>query len=106
MTTTVPTVRLGTGIDMPVLGFGVFQIPTEDTEQIVADALAAGYRSLDTAASYRNEEAVGRASRFAPTGSARTSTSSTSSSATRRRPASPPSTPARRSSSITATPSW
>src|SRR6266487_1375061 len=46
---------------MPILGFGVFQIPAEQTEQAVADALAAGYRHLDTAASYGNEEAVGRA---------------------------------------------
>ena len=43
-----------------MLGFGVYQIP-EDTERAVAHALAAGYRLLDTAASYRNEEAVGRA---------------------------------------------
>jgi diketogulonate reductase-like aldo/keto reductase len=46
---------------MPILGFGVFQIPAEDTEQAVTDALAAGYRLLDTAAAYQNEEAVGRA---------------------------------------------
>ncbi|SNT65452.1 2,5-diketo-D-gluconate reductase A [Asanoa hainanensis] len=46
---------------MPILGFGVFQVPAEQTEQVVSDALAAGYRSLDTAASYGNEEAVGRA---------------------------------------------
>jgi len=46
---------------MPVLGFGVFQIPAEQTEQAVAEALATGYRSLDTARSYLNEEAVGRA---------------------------------------------
>jgi diketogulonate reductase-like aldo/keto reductase len=46
---------------MPLLGFGVFQVPAEETEQVVAEALGAGYRSLDTAASYRNEEAVGRA---------------------------------------------
>jgi 2,5-diketo-D-gluconate reductase A len=52
---------LGDGVEMPVLGFGVFQIPPEQTEQVVADALAAGYRSLDTAAAYRNEDAVGRA---------------------------------------------
>ena len=44
-----------------ILGFGVFQIPAEQTEQAVTDALAAGYRHLDTAASYGNEEAVGRA---------------------------------------------
>src|SRR5580765_5042873 len=46
---------------MPILGFGVFQVPPEDTERVVVDALAAGYRSLDTAAAYGNEEAVGRA---------------------------------------------
>jgi 2,5-diketo-D-gluconate reductase A len=57
----IPTVKLNNGGEMPVLGFGVFQIPADQTEQAVADALAAGYRSLDTAASYQNEEAVGRA---------------------------------------------
>jgi 2,5-diketo-D-gluconate reductase A len=46
---------------MPILGFGVYQIPAGQTEQAVTDALAAGYRSLDTAAAYGNEEAVGRA---------------------------------------------
>ncbi|MFB7308490.1 aldo/keto reductase [Streptomyces sp. NPDC056192] len=55
------TVTLNNGIDMPILGFGVFQIPPEKTEQAVTDALAAGYRLLDTAAAYQNEEAVGRA---------------------------------------------
>ena len=59
--TTVPTVTLNNGVEMPTLGFGVYQIPAEETEQAVTDALAAGYRSLDTAAAYRNEEAVGRA---------------------------------------------
>ena len=58
---TIPTVKLNNGVDMPVLGFGVFQIPVEQTEQSVTDALATGFRSLDTAASYRNEDAVGRA---------------------------------------------
>nr|WP_202472513.1 aldo/keto reductase [Streptomyces sp. SID4921] len=48
---------------MPILGFGVYQIPPENTEQAVSDALAAGYRLLDTAAAYGNEEAVGRAIR-------------------------------------------
>ncbi|WNO68998.1 aldo/keto reductase [Streptomyces sp. AM2-3-1] len=57
------TVTLNNGIDMPILGFGVFQIPPEETEQAVTDALAAGYRLLDTAAAYQNEEAVGRAIR-------------------------------------------
>ncbi|WLQ37767.1 aldo/keto reductase [Streptomyces castrisilvae] len=55
------TVTLNNGVTMPILGFGVFQIPPEDTERIVNDALAAGYRLLDTAAAYGNEEAVGRA---------------------------------------------
>ena len=59
--TTIPTVTLNNGVEMPVLGFGVFQVPPEQTEQVVTDALAAGYRSLDTAFAYRNEEAVGRA---------------------------------------------
>ncbi|WP_329019162.1 GNAT family N-acetyltransferase [Streptomyces sp. NBC_01601] len=46
---------------MPLLGFGVYQIPAEDTERAVSEALAAGYRLLDTAAAYGNEEDVGRA---------------------------------------------
>ncbi|MFF4324524.1 aldo/keto reductase [Streptomyces sp. NPDC001568] len=54
-------VTLNNGVEMPVLGFGVYQIPPEETERAVGDALAAGYRSLDTAAAYGNEEAVGRA---------------------------------------------
>lgn len=54
-------VTLNNGIEMPILGFGVYQIPPEQTEQAVTDALAAGYRLLDTAAAYANEEAVGRA---------------------------------------------
>ncbi|SCY54940.1 2,5-diketo-D-gluconate reductase A [Microbacterium sp. LKL04] len=57
---TTPSVTLNTGAEMPLLGFGVFQIPTDDTERAVADAIAAGYRLIDTAASYGNEEAVGR----------------------------------------------
>jgi 2,5-diketo-D-gluconate reductase A len=54
-------ITLNNGVQMPILGFGVFQIPDEQTEQVVTDALAAGYRLIDTAASYGNEEAVGRA---------------------------------------------
>ena len=60
-TATIPTAKLSNGVEMPVLGFGVFQIPAEETEQAVVAALEAGYRSLDTARSYMNEEAVGRA---------------------------------------------
>jgi 2,5-diketo-D-gluconate reductase A len=61
MGTQVPNVTLNNRVKMPILGFGVFQIPADETEQAVADALAVGYRHLDTAASYQNEEAVGRA---------------------------------------------
>ena len=52
--TDVPTVRLNTGAAMPQLGFGVFQVPPQDVERVVTVALQAGYRSLDTAAMYRN----------------------------------------------------
>jgi len=55
------TVTLNNGVVMPVLGYGVYQIPAEETERAVAAALEAGYRLLDTAAGYGNEEAVGRA---------------------------------------------
>ncbi|MFG2222266.1 aldo/keto reductase [Streptomyces sp. NPDC048644] len=54
-------VTLNNGVEMPILGFGVYQIPADDTERAVSEALAAGYRLLDTAAAYGNEEAVGRA---------------------------------------------
>jgi len=58
----VPTVMLNNGVQMPLLGFGVFQIPDpEECERSVTDALSVGYRLLDTAASYGNEEAVGNA---------------------------------------------
>jgi 2,5-diketo-D-gluconate reductase A len=57
----IPAVTLNNGIEMPALGYGVYQIPAEETEQAVTHALEAGYRSLDTAAAYGNEEAVGRA---------------------------------------------
>ena len=53
---------LNNGVEMPILGFGVFQIPdAEECERVVYEALEAGYRLLDTAAAYGNEEAVGRA---------------------------------------------
>lgn len=60
----VPNVTLNNGVEMPLLGFGVFQIPDPDEcERSVADALAVGYRLIDTAAAYGNEEAVGKAIR-------------------------------------------
>lgn len=55
------TVKLNNGIEMPVLGFGVYQVEPSETEKVVAEALQIGYRSIDTAAAYENEEAVGRA---------------------------------------------
>lgn len=60
-TTPIPNVTLNNGVEMPIIGFGVFQIPAEQTQPAVEQALAAGYRHLDTAASYGNEEAVGLA---------------------------------------------
>lgn len=55
-------VKLNNGIEMPILGFGVFQIiDLSECEKSVIDAIEAGYRLIDTAASYQNEEAVGRA---------------------------------------------
>lgn len=60
-TTTDQQVTLNNGVRMPILGFGVYQIPPDDTERAVTDALEVGYRHIDTAAAYQNEEAVGRA---------------------------------------------
>ena len=58
--TNIPTITLSNGTKIPALGFGVFQMSQEEAEQSVATALATGYRLIDTAASYQNEEAVGR----------------------------------------------
>ncbi|GIQ69314.1 aldo/keto reductase [Xylanibacillus composti] len=56
------TVTLNNGVNMPIIGFGVYQIPdAEECENAVYEALMAGYRLIDTAAGYLNEEAVGRA---------------------------------------------
>jgi len=58
------TVTLNNGFEMPILGFGVFQVSdAEEYERNVSDALGVGYRLIDTASSYGNEEAVGRAIR-------------------------------------------
>lgn len=57
------SVTLNNGVSMPIIGFGVFQIPDEQTQAAAEAALAAGYRHLDTAASYLNEAAVGAAIR-------------------------------------------
>jgi 2,5-diketo-D-gluconate reductase A len=55
----VPSLTLHDGVEIPQLGFGVFQVPPEDTQRVVEEALAAGYRHIDTAAAYRNEKGVG-----------------------------------------------
>jgi 2,5-diketo-D-gluconate reductase A len=59
---TMQTVVLNNGVEMPILGFGVYQIPNaEECERSVYAAIQAGYRLIDTAAAYQNEEAVGKA---------------------------------------------
>ena len=57
----IPDVTLNNGVTIPQLGFGVFQVPPEETQRTVEEALAAGYRHIDTAAAYRNEAGVGAA---------------------------------------------
>lgn len=52
---------LNNGVKIPILGFGVFQIPQEETEKAVLAALGKGYRHIDTAQSYMNEAEVGAA---------------------------------------------
>jgi 2,5-diketo-D-gluconate reductase A len=58
---TVPTIELNNGTTIPQLGFGVFLVPPEDTADVVTRALDVGYRHLDTARAYQNEEGVGAA---------------------------------------------
>lgn len=57
----VPPITLNNGVEMPQLGFGVWQVPDDEAETAVAEALQAGYRSIDTAAAYANEEGTGKA---------------------------------------------
>jgi 2,5-diketo-D-gluconate reductase A len=57
----VPPITLNNGIEMPQLGFGVWQVPDDEAEQAVTTALESGYRSIDTAAIYGNEEGTGKA---------------------------------------------
>src|SRR3954469_7207669 len=59
----VPRLAIRGDTEIPQLGFGVFQVPPEDTADVVARAFATGYRHIDTAAAYRNEEGVGEAIR-------------------------------------------
>ncbi|MBO0883553.1 MAG: aldo/keto reductase, partial [Mycobacterium sp.] len=60
-TSAVPPIVLGDGNVIPQLGFGVFQVPPDEAFEVVTTALQTGYRSIDTASFYRNEEGVGRA---------------------------------------------
>ncbi|GAA0652756.1 aldo/keto reductase [Streptomyces thermocarboxydovorans] len=59
--TKVPAITLNNGVEMPQLGFGLWQVPDDEAETAVTQALQAGYRSIDTAAAYENEEGTGRA---------------------------------------------
>ena len=55
------TIKLSNGLEMPLLGYGVFQVPPQEAERCVSDALSVGYRLIDTAQAYFNEEGVGAA---------------------------------------------
>ena len=55
------TLKLNNGVEMPMLGYGVFQVSPEECERCVSDALSVGYRMIDTAQAYRNESGVGAA---------------------------------------------
>jgi 2,5-diketo-D-gluconate reductase A len=59
--TSIPSLVLHDGVEIPQLGFGVFQVPPADTQDVVETALTSGYRHVDTAAAYRNEAGVGAA---------------------------------------------
>lgn len=55
------TVKLNNGVEMPQMGYGVYQVSPAECERCVTDALNAGYRMIDTAQAYHNEEGVGNA---------------------------------------------
>ena len=57
------TIRLNNGVEMPILGYGVYQVTPKECERCVLDAISVGYRSIDTAQAYYNEEGVGNAVR-------------------------------------------
>ncbi|MFZ4267371.1 aldo/keto reductase [Streptomyces arboris] len=57
----VPSITLNNGLEMPQLGFGVWQVPDDEAAKAVAKAIESGYRSIDTAAIYKNEKGTGRA---------------------------------------------
>ena len=55
------TIKLNNGVMMPQIGYGVYQVTPSETERCVLDALSVGYRMIDTAQAYNNEEGVGNA---------------------------------------------
>ena len=55
------TIKLWNGVEMPQIGYGVYQVSPDECERCVSDALEVGYRMIDTAQAYGNEEGVGRA---------------------------------------------
>ena len=57
------TIKLNNDVEMPILGYGVYQVTPEECERCVTDAIAVGYRLIDTAQAYFNEEQVGNAIR-------------------------------------------
>jgi 2,5-diketo-D-gluconate reductase A len=66
ISTPVPNIKLNDGQLIPQLGFGVWQVPSDVTAKVVGEAIAAGYRSIDTAAVYENEQGVGAAIKQSP----------------------------------------
>src|SRR4051794_33245749 len=59
--TQIPSLRLNNGLSIPQVGFGVFQVPPGEVAEAVTTAINSGYRLIDTAAAYENEEGVGKA---------------------------------------------
>ena len=55
------TIKLANGVEMPQIGYGVYQVTPDECERCVSDALSVGYRMIDTAQAYANEDGVGRA---------------------------------------------
>ena len=62
------TITLNNGIKMPLLGYGTYQIPNSEAQRCVEDALSVGYRLIDTAQAYANEQAIGEALKSAMKG--------------------------------------
>lgn len=57
----IKTIKLNNGVEMPQMGYGVYQVSPDECERCVGDAIKTGYRMIDTAQAYHNEEGVGRA---------------------------------------------